>query len=389
MRKFGYVIIKVSKECSGKAMDVILTNSLVYKKARICDNENLEITIFAKHEEKFKYLFESNSIEAIYSDNVGFFAKLSRYFKRYGFIIGALFLLLCVYLSSLFVWRIDIEGNSTIDDEEILDILEECGISLGTFIPKINYADVHNEFLLKSENIAWISINISGNVAKVLVRENLKQNDEKKSTYTNVISKYDAQIHLVKLYNGEKVVINGDIVKKGDLLISGIMNSQSQGVRYVHADGIVMGYVNKPINVKIPFKNEQKVYTDKEYTEKSYKIFSKLINFSLKYRNYGELYDKIEEKEKVTLFGKIQLPIEVYTTTYKEYEIVSVEYSYSQAVDIAFAELRAQMDVALENAELISKNLETSWDDEYLYITCNLYCLENIAELSEFEVNLK
>ncbi len=387
MRKLGYKSIKIIKEDSNKAMNLVLVNSLSYKKARICDDGSLEIIIYTRLENEYKDVFSKNSIDAKFEKSKGIFAKISGYFARYGFIVGALFLLLCVYFSSLFIWRIDIEGNSTINDDEILSILEECGVSLGSFIPNIDYGNVHNEFLLKSKNISWISVNISGNVAKVSVRESKQENEIEPVAFTNVISKYDAQIYLIKLFNGKTVISNGDVVKKGDLLISGVIDSQSQGVRYVHADGIVMGYVNKPILIKIPLKNKEKVYNNKEYTEKSFKIFSKIINFSSKYRNHNAFYDKIETKERVYLFGKIELPIEILTTTYKEYELEPVEFSYSQAIDVAFSELRIEMDSALENAELISKTVETSWDDEHFYICCNLYCLENIAELSEFEVD--
>ena len=44
------------------------------------------------------------------------------------------------------------------------------------------------------------------------------------------------------------------------------------------------------------------------------------------------------------------------------------------------------MDSQLKDAELISKSINHYCDFEYYYIECELYCIENIAEIVEFEV---
>ncbi len=382
----GYVIVKVSSKSKSQAMNAILINQLSYKSSRILEDMSLELKIKASSKEKFKSVFEDNGIEAEFSKNLGIGAYIARYRHRFGMFFGIFILFLCTYLSSLFVWRIDIEGNADISDEQILDTLEQSGFSLGSFIPTIDYDELHNRFLLNSEDISWISVNIKGNVATVLVKERLVENDSPKNTYTNVVASSDAQILLIHLYDGKKTVSIGDVVKKGDVLISGVIDSQSQGVRYVHADGVVKGYVNKSISVKIPLNSTQKVYTGRAHTEKSLKIFSKSINFSPKYRNSYNIYDKIKTSERVRLFGRIELPIEITTVQYREYEQVPISYSYESAVDMAFSELRYKLDDALSNAELVSKSVKTYYDEEGFYIDCELYCIENIASLVEFEV---
>lgn len=388
MEKFsvGKLKILISKEHRNLAMNLILVNNLSFEKSRILDNMDLELIIKARNKNDFEEVFSENGINAKFGEPYGAFAYMFRYRHRVGLFLGIFIFVISVYLSSLFVWRIDISGNEFTSDKEIIEILEKSGFSLGSFVPTLDYDTVHNRFLMESENISWISINITGSVANVLVRERMKENLPSNNTYSNVVAKYDAQIAMIHIYNGKKVVSIGDVVKKGELLITGIIDSQSQGVRYVHASGEIKGYVNKPILVKIPFKSVEKQYTGLEFEEKSLKIFSKIINFSLKYRNYIELCDKIESTKIAYPFSKLKLPIMVTTTKYKEYELKEISYSYDEAVDIAFSRLRGEMDEALKDAELISKSISISNDDEYLYIECNLYCLENVAELVEFEV---
>ena len=382
----GYVKIIISSASKSSAMNVILINCLTYKSSKILDDGSLELKIKASLRSKFQSVFKDNMIEAEFSDNLGFSAYIWRYNRRFGLIFGMFLLFLCVYTSSLFVWRIDIEGNQGVSKEEIISTLEKSGFSLGTFIPTIDYDDLHNKFLLNSEEISWISVNIKGNVATVLVKERLIENEKPSNTYTNVVAASDAQILTIQLYDGKKVISIGDIVKKGDLLISGVIDSQSQGTRYVHADGVIKGYVNKHISVKIPLNSTEKRYTGSSHTEKTLKIFSKSINFSPKYRNSYIIYDKIESRKKICIFGRIELPIEISTVTYSEYELTPVSYSYDEAVDMAFSELRYKLDGALLNAELISKKINTYRDDADFYIECELYCIENIASVVEFKV---
>ena len=386
MKHLNYLIIKISHEQKNLAMDTILKKHLSYKHSEILNDFSLELEISASLKESYQKAFAENGINAEFGKCKGVIPILAKYKHRYGLIIGLIFLIFVVNLSSNYVWRIDVIGNSTVATEAVIEELEKSGFSLGTYIPAIDYAELHNKFLMNSENISWISVNITGNVAKVVVRERFREENKDKMLYTNVVAKCDAQIASVKLYDGKKLVSVGDVVKQGDVLISGVVNSQSVGVRYVHADGMVMAYVNKPILVKIPFQSTQKVYVGDTQEEKSIKIFSKTINFLSKYRNHSDFCDKIETSKKISLFDIKELPVEVSTVYVRKYEMKTVTYTRQQAVDLAFLELRKELDDATRNAELLSREITTYFDEEAFYIECNLYCLEDISVLVEFEV---
>ena len=54
---FGKTKIRVSKEQKSSAMNVILINSLCYKKARILDDSSLEITVATSSVGRFLNVF--------------------------------------------------------------------------------------------------------------------------------------------------------------------------------------------------------------------------------------------------------------------------------------------------------------------------------------------
>lgn len=384
--KHGRFTLRILNESSFLALDVIIKNNLTYEKITYNANGDICLLVHSSLRDQYKNIFSENRIVCVFGQDKGLSVFISKYSKRWGALLGLFILFISVYLSSKVVWKINVEGNSKISDEEIVYLLEKCGFKLGTYIPSVEFDTLHNQFLMQSDNISWISINLDGNTANVKVKEIKKDTISQKKTYANVISKFDGQIQFISVHEGIKTVKIGDVVKKGDILISGILDSKSEGVRFVRADGIVKAYVKKNIYIKVPMKEVVKNYTGIIYKDTNIKFFSKNINIFKKYRNQTIIYDKIETSEKLKLFGIFELPVEITKSSYLEYEYSKVEYTKLQVKDLANIRLKEQMDSELKDSILISKNINHYCDFEYYYIDCELYCLEDIAKVVEFEV---
>ena len=80
------------------------------------------------------------------------------------------------------------------------------------------------------------------------------------------------------------------------------------------------------------------------------------------------------------LFGKYKLPVYIESVKYSEYELIEKTYSKEEAVDLSFIELKNKLDVLLNDKELISRSIETSFDENGFYIACKIECIENIAK---------
>ena len=80
------------------------------------------------------------------------------------------------------------------------------------------------------------------------------------------------------------------------------------------------------------------------------------------------------------LFGKYKLPVYIKSVIYSEYELIEKTYSKEEAVDLSFIELKNKLDVLLNDKELISRSIETSFDENGFYIACKIECIENIAK---------
>lgn len=388
MRKIfnNYSEIKIYSIDKSKLFTFFLEQGITYSSVDVMSEYILlHVSIFDA--KRVNDTLNKNGFKAEILKKHGFLSEIGLISKRPGIIIGIFFMLFFTIISSKFVWKIEIDGNKSVGEEEILAALEKEGFEIGTYIPNIDYDKLHNRVLTNLDKISWISVNVDGNIAKILVEETKKENNQVIIEYSNIVSNEDAQISSIIVKNGELVVTNGMVVKKGELLVSGVIESHALGLRYVDANAKILGYVNKKIEVKIPFKSTTKEYTGVELIRKEYKLFNNISFFSINYGNLPSKYDTIITSEFESFFGINNLPLEVITTKYLEYHEKENIYSLETARDLAFSELKNQLDVSLKNAELVSKDIKTSYDDEFFYITCDIYFIKDICEKNLFRVN--
>ena len=98
--------------------------------------------------------------------------QLLRRAARYrGACAGLLVAVLAVLTSSLFIWRIDVTGNETLTTGQILRCLDECGVRPGTYWPALSNDLVRNDMILCLPELRWLTVNVHGSRAEVIVRE--------------------------------------------------------------------------------------------------------------------------------------------------------------------------------------------------------------------------
>ena len=294
---------------------------------------------------------------------------------------GALFFILSVALSSFFVWDINVDGNNKITEKEVIEYLDAYGFRLGAFIPRIDKTDICRRIMLENKDISFISINMKGTVANVEMHE--RESDEGKistSEPSNLISKYDAQIERLEVVGGVAQVKYLQSVKKNDILVSGIIDSNAIGYRLVRARGKVFGRVSLVYESNIPLEYTEKIPTSEKTEKKSVKIFSKVFNLFKNNDIRYEKYDTIVNEERLYLFGSVKLPISVITEKYTEYEEITRTLSENEAYKLALKEIKEKSESELENAEILSRDTVMTNENGVLSLKVYVECILDIAE---------
>src|SRR5699024_9448559 len=111
----------------------------------------------------------------------------------------------------------EVKGNTTVSTALIRTELRRQGLSIGTFGPGLDERTVGNKVLLQIPELSWLSINLYGTRAEVLVREAVQAPEVvDASEHGSVVARASGIITKVEALTGEAVVEVGDTVLEGE-----------------------------------------------------------------------------------------------------------------------------------------------------------------------------
>ena len=237
----GYCYFVVKHEYRTIAADAVYRHGIKCCNTRLQKDGTYRLKIPINNVGKASRIFDSENIEYEKSDVKGIPFYLSFFVSRPGLGLGMIIFFTVMWLSGKTVWRIDVEGNEKYSDEYIVNQLEELGFGYGTYIPSVDFDQMHSEYLAKFSEISWISVNMNGTYANVQVREKrlCERVDHEDGEYANIIASEDGVIAHEETSSGIPFVKQGDVVRKGQLLVSGVIPLRNGGHRYSYAESKV------------------------------------------------------------------------------------------------------------------------------------------------------
>ena len=328
---------------------------------------------------------EADGIAAEMSALHGVAGLIYRHRRRYGFFFGAAAMIAATFFSRYFIWDVEVVGNERVPASEIVAGLDALGVRPGAYIPSLDFELVANDFLLASDDVAWISVNMRSSLAVAEVLERKKPYavpyaERNGDGAANLVASEDCEIVLPEVTAGKCVVAPGAVVRKGEILATGEIKLRNDKLRYEHAAGRVLAKVCRNISAAVPLSGEKKVFTGETIERKTVKIFGKSKNL---FRNGGNTYDKYDtiiSEHRVYAFDTVALPVTVRTEVLREYRLEPYTRTLDEAAALAEASCRAQLDAMLADAELASIEREDDFDGERYLLTERIYLIKDVAE---------
>ncbi len=335
----------------------------------------------------FRTLCVSADIETEIDGVQGFPALFVRYKDRWGIFIGLLAAAVLIWQSTTVVWSVEVSGNKNVSEEKIREILRECGFTEGTRFGKIDFDLFQNQVLMHTEDISWIAVNMYGTTARVEIKERILGKTPYAEGVANIVAAEDGQIAEVRLKSGKAAAAIHDVVRKGDLLISGIMTVREGELRYEYAVGEVIAQVHRQIIAEVDLEQDVKVYTGQEYMKKTVIFFGKHLKFFQKGGIDTPTYDTIIESVRLCLPGGMELPVWVCTEKQCAYRMEREILTDAQAYDIAQLRFQAAVGELLAEAEILSLESTAVVEDGVCRIVGDAVCLKNIAQTVEIPIS--
>ncbi len=310
----------------------------------------------------------------------GFPFFLSRNRERKGIIPGIIVFLIIIWYFSTHLMGITIEG-SQVDEEKILSALSSYGVEIGMPIKNINNKILKNQLMTSIEDFGWVGVNIKGSRLYITASDREKPNESLSADLPcNIVAAKDGVIRLMEIRDGQTMVLVNTPVKRGDLLVSGVIDSNAVGMRYTHSYGEVWADTFYEEEIIIPLKHTQNIMTKKSRSKYTVKVLNFAVKLYLKdsppYKNYKMHKSKKEYNPPLKIFPSIYVEKQEFFETKAQAKTRSV----SQAVELGKFHLLNKINTQLSKGAVI-ENITVSHKKQgnNLLVTLKCQARENIA----------
>ena len=343
----GYLSIQVEGFYIERFINICKAKSILLWNMKREKSSVLNANIAIKDFKRIKDIVRKTKCKVKVKQKKGLPFLFERYKKRKIFAIFLCLVAFLLFLSAQFIWNIEIRGLTTIPKEEIVSLLKQNGLTIGTYKAKIDEKKIINELRLNRNDIAWVGVDLKGTNAVIEIVEADKKPDMIDSKeYCNIVTEKDGVITKINVQNGTALVKQGDIVKQGDVLVEGKIQGKYTEAIPVHASADIEAKVWYSKSAKENYRQEIEEKTGKEETKYQIKLNNLQINLYKTLSNF-ENYDTIIENKKINLFSNFYLPIEIIKITNQEKKKQEILYGKEELKNKTIQELEDELKASL------------------------------------------
>lgn len=273
-----------------------------------------------------------------------------RAMRNWTFTLGLVLFFAVLKVLSLFVWQINYYGQREYTEETVSKEVTSMGVYEGMLRSNLNCDRIERNLREIYDNMSWVSAEEKGCVLNIKIKEGtstkgreeaLAKEEAGGGTPCHVIAPCGGTVQSIVTKEGTAAVARGAKVKKGDVLIRGIveiMDDSGAVIRKngVHADGQVTILTEKKYKDSIKIR-----HTAKNKTGKDLRVFTIQWNgtrFSLKnplkWFDNSANYDIINNICVDREFIPLHMSVKVTERTYIAYRKEEASYTDKEAEDI-------------------------------------------------------
>ncbi len=309
----------------------------------------------------------------------------NRYKARTGLFAGAIFgIILCIFLSN-FIWSVKISGTEEISNTYLESLLEDNGISVGVWKNNLDVEQIERNNQRKCGDIRWMSINITGSLVTVEVKETYKKPkyDSSKNP-CNVKAVKDGVITRIQAYNGKPVVTKGSGVVNGQILVSGLDETKQGDMRYLRASAKVYADVTEQRTLTIPKKITYSYATENYVDRKNLKFLWLDFPCNLAFENYDNFVSTVHEEN--LFINDVVLPVGLKIRTDRELATTENSLSKNKAEEIGKTDCILYEVFTKNKSRVVSRQISVKENKDRYKLITNYIFNENIAGQVDFDV---
>lgn len=356
----GYLLIRMKGQSPERFIN-LCSNRYIYLWDLKHKEGEYEFRIMLKDYLKLKPIAKKTGTIPFIKKRYGFPFLIHRYKKRKGYLAGILLFCTILYILSLYIWDISVLGGHSYTQEAMLKFLKNNRIYIGLQKKNIDCQEIEELIRGTYNDIGWVSAEIKGTRLIIKITEtNMPAPAVTATKNCHIAASKDCIITHIITRTGTPKVKVGSVVKKGDILVSGVVdiigdNDILLAKKPVIADADVIGKTFYDYKDKIPINYTQKLYTGR--SKKGYLGSLLLKKFNLyKPRIPYAKYDIIVNEFMLHLSDNFYLPIGYSVIQYPEYEEIKKKYTKEEVTALANEKLKRFLEELKKKDVLIVEN---------------------------------
>ncbi|GAW93442.1 sporulation protein YqfD [Calderihabitans maritimus] len=363
---WGYLVILVHGGSPEKFINLTLNRGIRIWDLSWLEDHALLAKVPVAHFKPLRHVARKSGCRIRIRKKVGLPFLYWHFRKRKTLLLGPVLFLLFTYLLGSFVWTVEVSSQKElryVKKNDILRVAEKQGLKPGTLKRNINIEAVAKAIEKSFPQISWVGVEIRGTRASIQVVEKvLLPKEEEEKIPSHLVAAKDGVITEILVLAGEARVTQGDTVKKGQLLISGVIHPEGpkSSLQYVRARGIVRARVWYTAEATAPLVKEEEYLSGRTARHLSIRTGGREIFLSGPRRIPFKNFEVEKEIKTWKWYGlkNFVIPAELVITTYhelvKKQSYLGPEGATRWATNKALARLEKQIPVG---AKLLRKEV--------------------------------
>ncbi|MBB6729709.1 sporulation protein YqfD [Cohnella zeiphila] len=338
----GFVTVKLAAGQPGAFLNAALADKLELWDLYYDKDEKLVFRVTVPDYFRLRPLLRRAKGRTRVMERHGLPFQMARLSRRKTFAGGLIGFVAALYVLSTLIWNVKVEGISRMSADQVLAAAKAEGVYKFQWSFRLPDTSVIADRIAgRLPEAAWVGVERNGTSIDITVVEAKKPDVTAPESPRDLVATHDAVVTYIVAENGRPKVQTNQRVRKGDVLISGIVG-EGDRTKAVVSKGEVRGLVWQEYDIVSPLVRKAQAYTGAA-NDRKYLIIG---NRALQITGYKlKPFEKSDYRSDIKrlAWGKWTLPFGTWDE--REQEVVYQEQTLTaeQAKEAGLAQARKQL----------------------------------------------
>ncbi len=386
----GYLTVVVEGSIEG-FINLCIDNGLDLADLQSLSSRKISFKVSLRDFKRLTPLLEESKCSLKVVEKRGLSFLISRVKKRKMLLLGGVLFVVLMYTLSSFIWFVEVYSHqelNRIEERKAVDIAKNVGLKPGVLKKSIDFDLIEKALAREIPEVSWVGVRFFGTKAIIeLVERRLPDAKHLDKEPKDIVAEKDGIIEEILVLSGQALVTKGDVVEKGQVLISGVIiaegeNEEPVDPRLVTARGVVRARVSYEGKYRIALLQSIVARTGARKVAYALQMPHGRVFIKGSHEPSFANYQTETSKTRLpipTALKNSGLPKELIKLTFYEVQVDKRVYQKEEAIRLALPKIKAGLKLPADSRiakQKIDLLAETSSD---IFVKATIETIEDIS----------